>query len=314
MSNSHDRIQSSVDRPDGLTGKEPQRRGRVVSPLSVRPPTFRRVVAIFAAKEIRDALRNRWFVLYAVCFAALSLGLASVALTGTGRFGLAGFGRTAASLVNLVLLIVPLMALTLGASAIAGERERGTLETLLAQPVRRGEVLLGKFIGLAAALMAALALGFGITGSVLAVRGASANATQYATIFALSVLLGWAMLSVGFLISTLSRRSSLALGIAIFVWLGFVFLGDLGLMGGAATLRMTAGELLAAALVNPLQVFKIFAVSGMHRSLDLLGPAGLYASQTFGCALPALLLSVLAAWVIVPLTAAGIVFRLGARP
>lgn len=36
-----------------------------------------------------------------------------------------------------------------------------------------------------------------------------------------------AMLSVGLLISTLSRRSSVALGVAIFVWLTLVFLGDL---------------------------------------------------------------------------------------
>jgi Cu-processing system permease protein len=268
------------------------------------------LISILARKEIRDALRNRWFILYAVCFAALSLALSSVALAGTGRFGMAGFGRTAASLVNLVLLIVPLMGLTLGAAALAGERERGTLETLLSQPITRGEVLLGKFVGLAAALLGALAAGFGTTGAVLAIQGASANAVQFISIFALSVLLGWSMLSVGFLISALARRTTLALGTAIFVWLGFVFLGDLGLMGGALTLRLSAEELLAWALLNPLQVFKMFAVSGMHRSLDLLGPAGLYASQTFGSALPALFGGVLCAWVVLPLATAWAVFSM----
>src|SRR5262249_40049010 len=103
---------------------------------------------VLTRKEIRDALRNRWFILYAICFAALSLALSSVALAGTGRFGMAGFGRTAASLINLVMLIVPLMGLTLGAAALSGERERGTLETLLAQPIGRAEVFLGKFLGL----------------------------------------------------------------------------------------------------------------------------------------------------------------------
>ncbi len=46
----------------------------------------------------------------------------------------------------------------------------------------------------------------------------------------------------------------------------------------------------------------------MHRSLDLLGPAGLYASQTFGGWLPLLLSGVLAAWVLVPLILSGLVF------
>ncbi len=284
--------------------------GAAKSRLSDRglPGISPRLVLILAQKEIRDALRNRWFLLYALCFAALSLALSSIALAGTGRFGLAGFGRTAASLVNLVLLIVPLMALTLGASAISAERERGTLETLLAQPISRGDVLLGKFLGLAVALLAALALGFGSSGVLLAARGATANVWPYVSIFGLSVLLGWSMLSVGFLISALARRTTLALGVAIFVWLTFVFLGDLGLMGGAVTLRMTPAELLGAALANPLQVFKICAVGGLHRSLDLLGPAGLYASQTFGAALPALLLGVLAAWIAAPLTVAAAIF------
>lgn len=263
---------------------------------------------VLARKEFRDALRNRWFILYAVCFAAVSLGLASVALAGTGRFGMAGFGRTAASLVNLVLLIVPLMGLTLGAAALAGERERGTLEALLSQPIGRCEVLAGKFLGLGVAIAGALAAGFGTTATVLAARGASANVAQFGGLFLLSVLLAWSMLSVGFLISSIARRTTVALGAAIFAWLAFVFLGDLGLIGGALTLRMSAGELLAVALVNPLQVFKLYAVSGMHRSLDLLGPAGLFATQTFGGSLPVLLAGVLTAWIVLPYATAWAVF------
>lgn len=268
-----------------------------------------RLVLVLAHKELRDALRNRWFLLYAVCFAALSLALASFALAGTGRYGLAGYGRTAASLINLVLLIVPLMGLTIGATALAGERERGTLEALLAQPIHRGEVLLGKYIGLAAALAGALALGFGATGILLAVQRAPGNVANYLAIFGLSTALAWAMLSGGFLISALARRTALALGVAIFAWLALVFIGDLLLMGGTLKLRLTASELLALSLINPLQVFKLFAISGIHRSLDLLGPAGLYASQTYGSSLPLLLGAVMAAWIVVPLAIASLSFR-----
>jgi len=116
------------------------------------------------------------------------------------------------------------------------------------------------------------------------------------------------MLAVGFLISTVARRTALALGVAIFVWLGFVFIGDLGLMGGAMMLRLRVEELLGLALVNPLQVFKLAALSSLHASLDVLGPAGLYASQTFGRWLPALLGGVLALWLAIPLALSAIVF------
>src|SRR5690554_3896657 len=120
-------------------------------------------VIILAQKELRDARRNRWFLLYALAFAGLSLALAWMALSGAGNYGLAGFGRTSASLINLILLIVPLMGLTLGAMGLAGEREQGTLLYMLAQPINQAELLLGKFLGLALALIAALGLGFGLT-------------------------------------------------------------------------------------------------------------------------------------------------------
>ena len=71
-------------------------------------------------KEIRDAQRNRWYWLYTLAFTGLSLALAWLGLSGLGDYGLAGFGRTSASIINLVLLIVPMMGLTLGASAFLG--------------------------------------------------------------------------------------------------------------------------------------------------------------------------------------------------
>ena len=63
-----------------------------------------REIALVAARELRDALRSRWFVLAAGCFLALSLGLSMLGLAGAQRSGLAGFDRTTASLLNLALL------------------------------------------------------------------------------------------------------------------------------------------------------------------------------------------------------------------
>ena len=59
---------------------------------------------------LRDALRNRWFVLYTLAFMGLSLAFSYLALAGAGIVGFAGFGCTAAGLIDLVLLIVPLGA------------------------------------------------------------------------------------------------------------------------------------------------------------------------------------------------------------
>jgi Cu-processing system permease protein len=269
-----------------------------------------RIVVTLLKKEINDSLNNRWFVLYAAAFTGLALLLSWLSLSGggTGYTGFAGFGRTAASLVNLVLLVVPLMALTIGAGSLSGERERGTLHYLLAQPVNRGEVLLGKYLGLAASLLGALALGFGLSGVIIAGRGGQADAGAYGLLVVFAFTLALGMLSLGFLISVLTRKATVATGIALFLWLTLVFVGDLGLMGTTLAFKLPIQALFHLALVNPLQVFKMSALMSINATLDVLGPAGIYAIQAYRDSLTGLFLGSLAAWVVLPLLAAYTVF------
>ncbi len=266
-------------------------------------------VLILTQKELRDARQNRWLLLYAAAFAVLSLALAWLALAGMGNYGLAGFGRTGATLINLILMIVPLMGLTLGALSLAGEREKGTLVYLLAQPISKAELLLGKFIGLSLALLAALALGFGLTGLLIALSAGGTDARAYLVLVGLTFVLAAVSLSLGFLISAAVQHSATAVGIALFLWLLLVFLGDLGVMGTAVVLRLKVSELFALALANPLQLFKIAAILNIRDNLELLGPAGVYAMRTYGQTLLPFLVGFLLLWALVPLLLAQQIFR-----
>ncbi|HSF81987.1 MAG TPA: ABC transporter permease subunit [Anaerolineales bacterium] len=257
-------------------------------------------ILLLAQKELRDAARNRWFLLYAAAFALLSLALSFLGVSGAGRSGLAGFGRTGASLINLVILVVPMMGLTVGALSLAGERERGSLLYLLAQPLTAFEILTGKFLGLALALLAALATGFGLSGLLIAYQGGTAEAGTYLTLVFLAFLLALASLSLGFLISALVKKSAAAVGVALFLWLALTFFGDLGLMGTAVVLKLQVGTLFGLALANPLQIFKIAAVLKISESLEILGPAGIYALRTYGNGLLPLLIGILAVWITLP--------------
>ena len=268
------------------------------------------IIWTLAQKELREALRNRWFVLYTLAFIGLALALSYMSLAGAGISGFAGFGRTAASLINLVLLIIPLMALTVGAQSLAHEAEHGTLAYLLAQPVTRAEVFAGKYLGLALSLLASLALGFGIAGVVLALNGGAGSPTAYVSLTGQTFLLSLTMLSVGFLISALTKRAGVAIGIGLFLWLAFVFLGDLGLMGTAITMRLPIDQLLWLSLANPLQTFKMAAILDINATLDLLGPAGIYAMQEYGAQLRFLFLAIMAAWIVLPAAAAYLRFNL----
>jgi Cu-processing system permease protein len=275
---------------------------------AARPASFVSNILAVAQRELRDALRSRWFLLYTIAFAALGLGVSYLSAASLGETGLAGYGRTTAGLINLVLLVVPLMALTAGAGTIASDRERGMLTYLLAQPVTRWEVLLGKYLGLSLALASCIALGLGVCAGVLAVRGQSADPGSLLHLAGLSAALAQGMLSVGLLISVLARKSSIATGSAIFTWLALVFVTDLGLMAGVLAFRMPIGRLFAISMINPVQVFKMWSLRAAEASIDVLGPAGLYAEDTFGARLPWLFAAALVAWAVAPLLAAGVIF------
>ncbi|GAB4575695.1 MAG: ABC transporter permease subunit [Anaerolineae bacterium] len=267
-----------------------------------------RTVGLIAQKELRAALRNRWFVMFTVAFIGLALVLTSLLQPANSPLRIASYSRTTASLINLVLLFVPLVGLTLGATNLVGDRETGVLAYLLAQPVTREEVLLGKFTGLGAALIAAIALGFGVAGLVLAAQGTAQSAGAYVLSVVLAGLLALAMLSVGFLLATLAGTTSAALGAGLLAWLGLVFVGDLGIMGTAVATQMPLDVLFFTAVVNPLQMYKIAAILTIQANLEVLGPAGLYATDVFGPGLLPLLVGGLLLWIVFPLAAALVVF------
>lgn len=274
----------------------------------MRPCSLPGGIFYFARREFRDAISAKWFLLYTLAFSVLAVGVSFLSLSGAGSQGFAGFGKTAAGLLNLIMLIVPLMALTAGAGAIAGERERGTLLYLLAQPVSRSQLLLGKYLGLAGALVCSLCVGFGVSGGVLAWRAGGVGVGAYAMLVSFTILLGLSMLSLGMLISVVSRRSSVATGLSLFAWLTLVFVSDLGLMASSVLFKLRVQEIFGLAVVNPLQAFKMALIVNMNASLDVLGPVGAYASHTLGDVLPWLLSSALAIWAVIPLGVAAFAF------
>lgn len=264
----------------------------------------RTAVWALAQREMSDAVRNRWFIAYAGAFVVLSAALAFMVVSNAGYGGVSGFGRTSAALVNLVLFLAPLMGLTLGAQALSTEREQGTLSYLLAQPVSALELFLAKFIGLAIAVATAIVTGFAFSLLIISSMGGSQGVTTFVSLAGLTVLLAWVALSIGYLISSVSRRTSSALGIAVVVWLSLVLIGDLGLMGSAIILDLSPGTLLTATLLNPLESYRIASIVLLRDSLELLGPAGLVAHDQFGSFASPVLVLVLLLWLIVPLTLA----------
>lgn len=260
-----------------------------------------------AGREIREGFRNRWVLATTLLLAALALTLALLGSAPTGTVGASRLDVVTVSLASLTIFLVPLIALLLSHDAIAGEAERGTLLLLLAYPVRRTSVILGKFLGQLAILAFATTLGYGVAALAVGWNLGAAAWAAFAAMVGASILLGGVFLSLGLLASTVVRQRSTAGGIAIGLWLFFVLLYDMAFLG---LLVATGGHSLPSLLIdmllglNPTDAYRLLTL-GMASTADLTG-IGALAGQT--ALTPPILVSILAAWTAGPLALAAFVF------
>jgi Cu-processing system permease protein len=267
-----------------------------------------------AEKEVRDGLTNRWLIAYSILLGGLGLAATATGLDSASGLAIQAFGRTTATLMNLCLLLSPLVAVVMGAAVIAGEQERGTLEHLLAQPLTRTELLLGKHLGLLAALTAATVAGFVPAGVAIAVAAGPAVLGHYLLFPAIAALAGAAMAAVGLWISVASRSAVHAQGMAMLAWFAFVLLYDLVLMGTLAAGSMPVPALALALLGNPVDAARVMGVLALEPDLYLLGPAGAFlTTRLTASGTASLLAGTIAMWAIVPVVAAAIKFSIRRR-
>ena len=122
-------------------------------------------------------------------------------------------------------VILSLMGLIFAYDAIAGERERGTLRLVLAQPIGRGQILLAKYISAMACLLVPLIVSL-LFALLLLTRSIPLSTADFLRIAGI-VLTSFAYLSlfylIGLLISVATRSTGTALMLAMFVW-GFLIL------------------------------------------------------------------------------------------
>src|SRR5574340_143648 len=268
-----------------------------------------RQIAVVAAKEFRDRIRNRWVLAVALVFTAFAFVIAYFGAAQQGAVGLRGIEVTIAILVNLVIYLVPLIALILGFDAIVGERERGSLDLLLSMPITRLELLLGKYLGLAAALAFSTIVGFGSVGVLLALKLPGGALFHYAGFVFTSILLGMSFLSLAVTVSVFAADRTRASGAAIALWFLFVLVYDLLLLGA---LVVSGGGVAGQAfpyllLLNPADVFRILNIFSLEEVRTLYGLATVFPANL---ANPWLLASVMLAWIAGPLAVAAWRFRL----
>jgi ABC-type transport system involved in multi-copper enzyme maturation permease subunit len=123
-------------------------------------------------------------------------------------------------------VFLSLFVLLLTYDAVAGEKESGTLKVVLANPVPRARLLLGKALGLfgilAAATLVPAVLGLLVMKVGFRIELGAGGWAQLLAIAAACGLYLLAVFAVGLLVSTLTSRSSVAFLVLLLVWVAFV--------------------------------------------------------------------------------------------
>jgi len=266
---------------------------------------------VIMKKELRDSLKSRWLISFAVTFFFLALGVPYIILRGGGVLPEDYPGMVVSTLVSLSVPLVPLIALAMSSTSVAGERETGTLEFLLAQPASKMEVFLGKYVGIQVSITLAMLLGYG-TAELLVYSSNPVFALQFLYGLLYSMMLSAASISIGFLVSVLSKGRVNAQGSGIFIWFLMVIIYDVGFLGVIAVVLNLNQYLVPMTLINPVEVTRTLSLMHLAKSPlgGELGPVATYMNRTWGADLTITILgAVLTFWIMIPLGISALIFR-----
>ena len=267
-------------------------------------------ILTIAGKEVSDSMRNRWVLGATLLLAGLAFALTFLGSAPTGALGVKPLAVVVVSLSSLTIFLMPLIALLISYDAIVGEVERGCMLLLLTYPVTKRQIVVGKFLGHTTILAIATLIGYGGAGVALAF-GSDADAQSwfaFVNLIVSSILLGAAFVALAYFISALVKERSTAAGFSIGLWLGFVVIYDLFLMGLLVATKGWIDDRVFPwlLLANPADIYRLLNLTAFENVRKFSGMAGLSEQAHFH---PALLVAALLVWIVVPLYLANLRFK-----
>ncbi|MDR1614885.1 MAG: ABC transporter permease subunit [Campylobacteraceae bacterium] len=232
--------------------------------------------------DLRESFRSRWFLLYSLAFCSLIVLLFASGVTESRVQGFSGLGRLLLLFIEICIIILPIFILITTVRTIVSDRDSNVLEYLLSFPVSLRSYYFGRFIGrfIAVTLPIALALILSLMWAIIGGTDTPYLLFCYYILLMLSLIINF--LGISFFISSCVKTQEIALGIAFFLWLLLLAFIDILLIGILSAGIGEPNVVFSIALANPLQVFRIGAISLFDPELTVIGPAAYFILDNFG--------------------------------
>ncbi len=218
-----------------------------------------------------DLIRGRWSISYFLFYLIITIVLFSFSND---------VSMVVISLLNIIIVLVPLVAIVFGIIYFYNSKE--FTELLLAQPIKRSRIFVGQFLGIATSLSLAMLLGIGLPFIFYGIF-ISSEISNFIVILLTGTCLNFIFVALAFIIALKNNNKIKGFGFATLLWLFLAVIYDgifllLLILFNAYPLERLA---LGLTLLNPIDLSRILIILKLDVSA-LMGYTGAVFNSFFG--------------------------------
>ncbi len=237
-------------------------------------------LSLIAYLDLKESIRAKWFLVYSLVFGGLIALFFIAGVTQSQVMGFSGLSRLLLMYIQVTIIILPIFILITTVRSISADRDNHILEYMLSFPISLKTYYWGKILGrfitvfLPVFLAMVLAVVYGVS------IGADIPWDIFLLYTGLLFSLSSAFLGIAFFISAFVKSSEVSLGIAFFVWIFLLAFIDIALISIMLQNRFDDGLIISISLINPMEIFRVAAISLFDPELTVMGPIAFYILDT----------------------------------
>jgi ABC-2 type transport system permease protein len=237
---------------------------------------------LIAYLDLKESIRAKWFLIYSLVFGGLIALFFIAGVTESQVMGFSGLSRLLLMYIQITIVILPIFILITTVRSISGDRDNHILEYMLSFAISLKQYYWGKIVGrfitvylpVLVAMIVAIVYG--------TIKGASIPWDIFFLYTGLLFAMSSAFLGIAFFISSFVKSSEIALGIAFFVWIVLLAFIDIALISLMMQNRFNEELIIFIAMINPMEIFRVAAISLFDPELTVMGPVAYFLLDSFG--------------------------------
>lgn len=231
---------------------------------------------LIAYLDLKESIRANWFIVYSLVFGGLIALFFIAGITESQVMGFSGLSRLLLMYIQVTIVILPIFILITTVRSISGDRDSHILEYMLSFPISLKQYYWGKILGrfITVFLPVFMAMFFAILYGMF--KGADVPWSIFFLYTGLLFAMSSAFLGIAFFISSIVKSSEMALGISFFIWIFLLAFIDIALISLMMQQRINTELIIGIAMINPMEIFRVSAISLFDPELTVMGPVAFY--------------------------------------